>query len=282
LRSQKLVGVVSPDPSLDLGPRFAAYARRTRELNFDHVAETSLVGGPDIWRVLHESVFQCWIPMARRMFPHVSSLIIPVHFFSDTRHHEHTFLAVVAQPGDVTSLALELADAFMTRGSLPPDMRKLLIALAPRLRLVDVYSMSTISNLPPVPWIEELIEHMTKLQEINYEIPLPFSLVGRAIQTGRLQVLTLELPVYDIPSGPAEIAWPKQALANLTILSVADDTPSAWLAHALVARCGIALRCCTIMLCARDAYVFADVVTLVCAISRLPGIHTLEMSKCAT
>jgi hypothetical protein len=58
---------------------------------------------------------------------------------------------------------------------------------------------------------------------------------------------------------------------------VADDTPSAWLAQALVAQCGTALRCCTVKLCARDAYVFADVVTLVCVVSRLPEIDTLEI-----
>jgi hypothetical protein len=232
---------------------------------------------PEIRRVLHKSVFHCWTPVARRMFPHVSSLSLPAHFFTSTRHHEHAFLAAVAQPRDVTSLTLELADAFMTRGSLPSDVRKLLVALAPQLRVVDVYSTSRVSGLTRVAWIEDLIEHTAKLHEINCEVPLPFSLVGQAIQSGCLRVLVLELPVYDIPSRPAEIAWPSQALANLTILSVADDTPSAWLAQALVARCGTALRRCTITLCAQDAYVFADVVTLVCAISRLPGIHILEI-----
>jgi hypothetical protein len=272
-----MVGDVSADRLGDLGPRFEAYARRMRELHFDHVVEISLDGGPETRRVLHESVFQCWTPVARRMFPHISSLIIPVYFFCYTRHHEHAFLAAVAQPGDVTSLNLELADTFMTRGRLPPDMRKLFVALAPRLHEMDVASTSRVNKLPPVPWINDLIEHTAELHNLRCGIPLPFSLVGQAIQTGYLRALTLELPVYGAPFGAAEIAWPTQALANLTTLSVVDNTPSAWLAQALVARCGTALRRCTIELCAQDAYVFSEVVTLLCAISRLPGIHALEI-----
>jgi hypothetical protein len=248
-----------------------------RKLHFDPVVKLSADGRPSLRWVLHESVFQCWTHMARRMFPHVSSLIIPMQFF--TRHHEHAFLEAVAQPGDVTSLTLKLVSTSTARISLPPDMRKLLVVLAPRLRVMDVHSLGRSSDNrdPPVPWIEDLIEHATELHDIDCKISLPFSLVGRAIQTGYLRSLTLVCPVYGTPSGAAEITWPAQALGNLNLLSVADDTPSAWLAQALVARCGTALRCCTIKLCARDAYAFADAVTLVCAVSRLPGIHTLEI-----
>jgi hypothetical protein len=122
-----------------------------RELHFDYIMELSADGRPNVWRVLHKSVFRCWTRMARQMFPRVSSLIVPMHFF--TRHHEHAFLEAVAQPGDVTSLTLELAGASTARVSLSPDIRKLLVALALRLRVMDVLSLGRRSDNrdPPVP-----------------------------------------------------------------------------------------------------------------------------------
>jgi hypothetical protein len=263
----------TPSKDFALGSRFMAYARRVRHLDLDE----DLVyrdAAPLLRRQLDTSVFKYWISRSNGVFSHVNSLDIDNQFLARHGSYSVAFLATVAIPGSLSSFRISIEGT--SNPDPPPGLMEVLRSTAPGLHALSVHACERPLSEAWDSHINALVNLPAALVSLSTSVPISFSQLLRAVQTSSLHTLSLG-SITNTPSTPVALDLPASRLGRLRFLYLEDDTPSAWLARDLVTSCGPGLEHCTLKLCGRSAYDFADVLALANAISRLPGITNLDL-----